>query len=229
MLKSRDSRAGDPHPPSARERAPFCHPGPERAGLLGRSAGRLLMMLANPRGVGSTPLFTDDGGGQRRAVTSELPPTAYMRWLTVRDLRGTISSRFASRPRARPSPPFSPRPHPSLHRVQRGSAARHQTRPRATSSINSSPVAGSRTAVRRPDGAPHLSRPSTTTSPSTQEQNRSSGRRSVSSRASSSKAEGTRRDLQSRFDFLTTPEAEPLAVLSTSPASSKLHATLRIC
>jgi capsular exopolysaccharide synthesis family protein len=202
------------------ENEAFLHPGPDRAGLLA-VGGQLLTML-RPRGVAGTPLAYDDGGAGSSDVSGELLDR-YMRWLSVKDVRGTdlIEVRFTT-----PSPELSAilaAAHTQAYleaneesRLGTDATARHfldQQLRESETQLARAQEALKKFSIEHPNVAVN------------QEQ-KVIGQKIGELTTLLTKAEGARVTLESRFEFLTKPDTAPLAYFLDKPGIQKLHTTL---
>ncbi len=220
MLESRDLAERVIRTRRLGENEAFLHPGPERAGLLA-VGGQLLAML-RPRGVDGTPRLHDDGGAGESDVNAELIDR-YMRWLAVRDVRGTdlVEVRFTT-----PSPTLSAilaAAHTQAYlesneeaRLATDATARHFLDQQLRDS--EAQLANAQSALRNFSSKhPNVA---------VNQEQKIVGQKIAELSSLLTKAEGTRITLQSRFDFLTKPDTAPLAYFLDKPGIQKLHSTL---
>ncbi|MCC6765096.1 MAG: polysaccharide biosynthesis tyrosine autokinase [Deltaproteobacteria bacterium] len=219
MLESRDLAERVIRTRRLAENEAFLHPGAERAGLLA-VGGQLLTML-RPRGVPGTPLVHDDGGAEAD-VDGELLDR-YMRWLSVRDVRGTdlVEVRFTT-------------PSPTLSAIL--AAAHTQAYLEANEEARLGTDATARhfldqqlgESVQQLEHAQAALRAFSTEHPNVavNQEQKVTGQKIGELSSLLTKAEGARVTLQSRFDFLTDPAAAPLAYFLDRPGIQKLHGTL---
>jgi capsular exopolysaccharide synthesis family protein len=220
MLESRDLAERVIRTRNLAENEAFLHPGAERTGLLA-VGGQLLTML-RPRGVGTTPLTHDDSGDGGADVAPELLDR-YMRWLSVRDVRGTdlVEVRFTT-----PSPTLSAiltAAHTQAYleaneeaRLGTDATARHfldQQLRESEAKLERAQTALRTFATEHPNVAVN------------QEQ-KVVGQKISELSSLLTKAEGARVTLQSRFDFLTKPDTAPFAYFLDKAGIQKLHASL---
>ena len=199
------------------ENEAFLHPGSERGGLLA-VGGQLLAML-RPRGVGSAPLAHDDLGGSAADVESELIDR-YMRWLSVRDVRGTdlVEVRFTT-------------PNPTLSAVLAAAHTQAYLESNEEARLGTDATARAFLDQQLRESEQQLSRAQkslrdfATAHPSVavNQEQKVVGQKIGELATLLTKAEGSRVTLQSRFEFLTHPEADPLAYFLDKPGIQKLH------
>ena len=198
----------------------FLHPGSERGGLLA-VGGQLLAML-RPRGVGSSPLAHDDLGGSATEVESELIDR-YMRWLSVRDVRGTdlVEVRFTT-------------PNPTLSAVLAAAHTQAYLESNEEARLGTDATARAfldqqlRESEQQLERSQKALRDFATAHPNVavNQEQKVVGQKIGELATLLTKAEGSRVTLQSRFEFLTHPEADPLAYFLDKPGIQKLHGAL---
>jgi len=220
MLESRDLAERVIRTRHLAENEAFLHPGPERSGLLA-VGGQLLTML-RPRGVGSTPAGHDDSGSGAADVAPELL-NRYMRWLTVRDIRGTdlVEVRFTT-------------PSPTLSAILAAAHTQAYLEANEEARLGTDAIARHFLDQQLRESEGQLERAQTalrtfaTSYPNVavNQEQKVVGQKIAEVSSQLTKAEGTRVTLQSRFDFLTKPETAPLAYFLDKPGIQKLHGTL---
>ena len=220
MLESRDLAERVIRTRRLAENEAFLHPGPERAGLLA-IGGQLLTML-RPRGVSGTPLLHDDGASGAADVDTALLDR-YMRWLSVRDVRGTdlVEVRFTT-----PSPALSAilaAAHTQAY-LEANEEARLGTDATARHFLDQQ----LRESEQQLERAQTALRTFSTQHPNVavNQEQKVVGQKIGELSSLLTKAEGARVTLQSRFDFLTKPDTAPLAYFLDKPGIQKLHTAL---
>ena len=220
MLESRDLAERVIRTRRLAENEAFLHPGAERGGLLA-VGGQLLAML-RPRGVGSAPLAHEDFGSGDAAVESELIDR-YMRWLSVRDLRGTdlVEVRFTT-------------PNPTLSAILAAAHTQAYLEANEEARLGTDATARAFLDQQLRESEAQLTRAQkslrdfATKHPNVavNQEQKVIGQKVGELATLLTKAEGQRVTLQSRFDFLTKPEADPLAYFLDKPGIQKLHGAL---
>jgi capsular exopolysaccharide synthesis family protein len=198
----------------------FVHPGPERQSLL--EVGGSLGSLLRPRGWDAgTPAVDADRTSAARVDPALLD--RYMRWLSVQDVRGTdlVEVSFTT-----PSPSLSAflaAAHTQAY-MEANEEARRSTDVTAKEflarqigqseeQVDRAESALERFAAEHPDVAVN------------QEQ-KTVAQRITEGSSLLTKAEGERVGLQSRYEFLTGPSAEPAAYFQDKPGVQKLRLAL---
>ncbi len=217
-LKSRDLAERVIRTQHLADNQAFLRPGPERRGLLALS-GPVLNLL-RPRGWDAGTLPPDPARGDGRVQVDPALLERYMRWLTVQDVRGTdlIEVRFTT-PSASLSA-FLVAAHTEAYMEANEEAQRstdvtakeflgRQLR-ESEDQMKRAEAALARFASEHPDVA-------------IDQEQKVVGQRIGEISTELTKAEGTRIGLQARYEFLTRPEAEPLAFLLDRPAIEKLR------
>lgn len=196
----------------------FLSPGVARAGLLAVS-GRMLSLL-RPRGwEGGAPAPGDDDATRTTQVEPRLLDR-YMRWLSVQDVRGTdvIEVRFTT-----PSPELSAflaAAHTQAY-MEANDEARIATNVTAKDFLGRQ-LRESREQVQQAEEA--LGRFSTEhPDVAVNQEQKVVAQRIGELSTLLSKAEGTRLAYQTRYEFLTTPTADPAAYFLDRQGVQKLH------
>ena len=220
MLESRDLAERVIRTRRLAENEAFLHPGAERAGLLA-VGGQLLTML-RPRGISGAPLAPVDGGTGEIDVDAELLDR-YMRWLSVRDVRGTdlVEIRFTT-----PSPTLSAilaAAHTQAY-LEANEEARLATDATARHFLDQQ----LRDSEQRLESAQAALRAFSSEHPNVavNQEQKVVGQKIGELANLLTKAEGARVTLQTRFDFLTRPETALLAYFLDKPGIQKLHGAL---
>ncbi|MCC6848634.1 MAG: polysaccharide biosynthesis tyrosine autokinase [Deltaproteobacteria bacterium] len=220
MLESRDLAERVIRTRRLAENEAFLHPGPERGGLL--AVGGQLLTILRPRGVAGAPLAAADEDAGGVDVDAELLDR-YLRWLSVRDVRGTdlVEVRFTT-----PSPALSAilaAAHTQAY-LEANEEARLGTDATARHFLDQQ----LRASALQLESAQTALRAFSTAHPNVavNQEQKVVGQKIGELSSLLTKAEGARVTLQSRFDFLTRPDAAPLAYFLDKPGIQKLHATL---
>ncbi len=196
----------------------FVHPGPDRGGLTD-VGGRLLSAL-RPRGWrAAAPTPARDDAGAVGDVDPELLDR-YMRWLDVRDVRGTdlIEVRFTT-------------PNAALSAVL---AAAHtqayldaNEEARLATDVTAKEFLGQQIAesTGQVDRAETALRNFSKAHPDVvvNEEQKLSGQRASEIATAISKAESSRVTMEARYEFLTRPDGDALAYFLDKPGVQKLH------
>src|SRR6185369_6554854 len=196
----------------------FMHPGPERGGLA-EVGGRLLSSL-RPRGWRTTvPTATNEDAGPVGDVDPELIDR-YMRWLDVRDVRGTdlIEVRFTT-PNASLSAVLAAA-HTQAY-LDANEEARLATDVTAKEFLGQQ-ITEARTQVDRAETALRtfsIAHPDVVVN----EEQKLSGQRASEIASAISKAESSRVTMEARYEFLTRPDGDALAYFLDRPGVQKLH------
>ncbi len=218
-LKSRDLAERVIRTRHLAENEAFLHPGSERGGLL--AVGGQLIGALRPRGMGSAPAASDDTNANGE-VPSELLDR-YMRWLDVRDVRGTdlIEVRFTT-PNAALSAILAAA-HTQAY-IESNEEARLGTDATARDFLDRQ-LRESRGNVARAQTA---LREFSTKHPNVavNQEQKVVGQKISELTSLLTKSEGERVTLQSRFEFLRTPNTEPLDYFLDKPGIQKLHLAL---
>jgi len=219
-LKSRDLAERVIRTHHLADQEAFLHPGPERAGLLA-VGGRLLSNL-RPRGWRATSGTDVESAGVAGDVDPQLLDR-YMRWLDVRDVRGTdlIEIRFTT-----PSASLSAllaAAHTQAY-LEANDEARLENDVTAKEFLSEQITEARGQADRAEAGL----RAFATAHPNVavNEEQKISGQRVGDLATQISKAESTRVLLETRFEFLTRPDSDPLAYFLDKPSIQKLHLTI---
>lgn len=217
-LKSRDLAERVIRTRHLAENPAFLYPGSERGGLL--TVGGQLIGALRPRGIETAPAEPDVSASG--AVDAELLDR-YMRWLDVRDVRGTdlIEVRFTT-PDAGLSAILAAA-HTQAY-VESNEEARLGTDATARQFLDGQ-LRESRTNVER---AQTTLRDFSTKHPNVavNQEQKVVGQKIAELASLLTKSEGARVTLQSRYQFLNTPTAEPLDYFLDKPGVQKLHLTL---
>ncbi len=217
-LKSRDLAERVIRGHHLAEQEAFLHPGPQRGGLL--AVGGRLMNMLRPRGWQATSGDIDAG---EHVGAGDVDPELldrYMRYLDVRDVRGTdlIEVRFTT-----PSPALSAllaAAHTQAY-IEENEEARLATDVTAKEFLGQQ-ITEARTQVERAESA---LRAFATVHPNVavNEEQKLVGQQMTDLTSLISKAEGSRVTMETRFEFLTRAESDPLAYFLDRPNIQKLH------
>jgi capsular exopolysaccharide synthesis family protein len=217
-LKSRDLAERVIRTRHLAENEAFLHPGSERGGLL--AVGGQLIGALRPRGIGNMPTTDESSAGGE--IDSELLDR-YMRWLDVRDVRGTdlIEVRFTT-PDASLSAILAAA-HTQAY-IEANEEARLGTDATARDFLDRQ-LRESRGKVERAQTA---LRDFSTAHPNVavNQEQKVVGQKVSELASLLTKSEGARVTLQSRYQFLTKPNVEPLDYFLDKPGVQKLHLTL---
>ncbi len=216
-LKSRDLAERVIRSHRLADQEAFLRPGPERSGLIA-VGGRLLSML-RPRGWHASPGAPEAVGRAAGDVDAALLDR-YMRYLDVRDVRGTdlIEVRFTT-----PSPTLSAllaAAHTQAY-LEANEEARLATDVTAKEFL-SQQITEARMQVERAESG---LRAFATVHPNVavNEEQKLVGQRMTDLTSLISKAEGSRVTMETRYEFLTRPTSDPLAYFLDRPGIQKLH------
>jgi len=202
------------------ENKALLHPGAERRGLL--AVGSQLLAFLRPRGLASAPVQPEQESPGGREVDAVLLDR-YMHYLDVRDVRGTdlVEIRFTT-----PSPELSAilaAAHTQAY-MDANEEARIATDVTAKSFLDGQ-LRQARERVERADAALRTFAKTHPTVAINQEQKVIAQKISeVSSLVT--KAEGQRLTMQTRYEFLTKPDSDPLDYFLDRPGIQRLHLSL---
>lgn len=217
-LKSRDLAERVIRTRHLAENPAFLRPGSERGGLL--AVGGQLIGALRPRGIETAPAEPDVSASG--AVDPEMLDR-YMRWLDVRDVRGTdlIEVRFTT-PDAGLSAILAAA-HTQAY-IEANEEARLGTDATARQFLDGQ-LRESRSNVERAQSA---LRDFSTKHPdvAVNQEQKVVGQKIAELASLLTKSEGSRVTLQSRYQFLNTPSAEPLDYFLDKPGVQKLHLAL---
>ncbi len=217
-LKSRDLAERVIRSHHLAEQEAFLHPGPQRGGLL--AVGGRLMGMLRPRGWQAT---SGDAATGARAGAGDVDPLLldrYMRYLDARDIRGTdlIEVRFTT-----PSPALSAllaAAHTQAY-IEANEEARLATDVTAKEFLGQQ-ITQARTQVARAEDALRafaIVHPNVAVN----EEQKLVGQRMTDLTSLITKAEGARVTMETRYEFLTRPDSDPLAYFLDRPSIQKLH------
>jgi succinoglycan biosynthesis transport protein ExoP len=198
----------------------FLSPGPSRRGLFAMS-GRLLTLL-RPRGWDASSAASSDAAPAAGEVDPKLIDR-YMTYLSVQDVRGTdlIEVRFTT-----PDPSLSAflaAAHTQAY-IEANEEARRATDVTAKEFLGRQ-IRESRDQVESAEAAlAHFAAEHPNVA--VNQEQKTVAQRITDVSSGLSKAEETRVGLQSRYDFLTAPTADPLAYFLDRPGVQKLHMAL---
>jgi len=217
-LKSRDLADRVIRTRHLAENEAFLNPGSERGGLL--AVGGQLIGALRPRGMSSAP--ADDETTANGEVPSELLDR-YMRWLDVRDVRGTdlIEVRFTT-PDAGLSAILAAA-HTQAY-IESNEEARLGTDATARDFLDRQLRASRGNVARAQTALREFSKKHPNVA--VNQEQKVVGQKISELTSLLTKSEGDRVTLQSRFEFLRTPNAEPLDYFLDKPGIQKLHLAL---
>ncbi len=217
-LKSRDLAERVIRTHHLADQEAFLHPGPRRGGLL--AVGGRLMSMLRPRGWQAT---SGEAGSPDHMGPGDVDSTLldrYMRYLDVHDVRGTdlIEVRFTT-----PSPTLSAllaAAHTQAY-IEANEEARLATDVTAKEFLGQQ-ITEARNQVQRAEGA---LRKFSTVHPDValNEEQKLVGQRTTDLTALVSKAEGARVTMETRYEFLTKPDTDPIEYFLDRPNIQKLH------
>ncbi len=217
-LKSRDLAERVIRSHHLTEQDAFMHPGPQRGGLL--AVGGRLMSMLRPRGWQAT---SNDGQTGERAGAGDVDSAVldrYMRYLDVHDVRGTdlIEVSFTT-----PSPALSAllaAAHTQAY-MEANEESRLATDVTAKEFLGQQ-ITESRAQVARAEDALRafaIVHPNVAVN----EDQKLVAQRMTDLTGLISKAEGTRVTMETRYEFLTRADTDPLAYFLDHPNIQKLH------
>ena len=199
----------------------FLHPGAERKGLLSLSGN--LVNLLRPRGWDGAPAAS---GGAEHAMPGEVEPVLldrYMRYLSVQDVRGTdlVEVSFTT-----PSPALSAflaAAHTEAY-IEANEEARRATDVTAKDFLGRQLLESRQQLEKAQDALGRFAADHPNVAINEEQKTVAQRIGEVSSLLT--KVEGTRLNLETRYEFLTTPGSDALAYFLDRPGVQKLHLAL---
>jgi len=199
----------------------FLHPGSGRKGLLNLTGN--LVNLLRPRGWDGAPAT---GSGAERALASEVDPILldrYTRYLSVQDVRGTDLVEVSFTTPSATLSAFLAAAHTEAY-IEANEEARRATDVTAKDFLGRQLLESRQQLDKAQDTLGRFAADHPNVAINQEQKTVAQRIGEVSSLLT--KVEGTRLNLESRYQFLTTPGSDPLAYFLDRPGVQKLHLAL---